>query len=434
MNKFKRLFNPETISIVAKDSWANLIIEQNQKLGYSGEIKRAKNLNEIDKSDAAFIGVANEKIIPIIDEFHKKDLGGFVCFSTGFEEHNKQDLTKNLLDAAGNIPFIGANCFGFINYFDSVALWPDTIIPQNPKKGVAIISQSGGIGIAFALSQRSLPIGYIISIGNQTSITIEELIEELIEDDRITAFGIYAEEIKDLSKFKIVSKKALDANKPIAIIKAGKTVESINFSLFHTASNTGNDLEFDIICQELGIIRCDEITVLIEVLKILHLGGKIKGKRILLFTGSGGACILSLELIKNQSMNFFEISEETRNRLKNIFDSRINITNPLDFQSFYWHNQQKMHEILEILFESDFDFIVFVFSYPSSEDYSGYENQINGIIDFTNKTKKRTAVISVLPEFFNKERRDRCLHNRVVPLQGIDTAIKAINLVMVDNY
>ena len=97
-------------------------------------------------------------------------------------------------------PFGGPNCYGFINYLDKVSVWSDQVAGE-PTKGIAFICQSGTIGNTISFNERSLPLGYIISVGNQTCITIEDIIDYTLNDKRITAIGVYTESFTNIDFF-----------------------------------------------------------------------------------------------------------------------------------------------------------------------------------------------------------------------------------------
>src|SRR5439155_872531 len=82
-------------------------------------------------------------------------------------------------------------CYGFINFFDRVALWPDQVVGHCVERGVAIICQSGTLALNLLFNGRSLPIGYVLTVGNQTCLAVEDMIELLCSDDRVLAFGLY---------------------------------------------------------------------------------------------------------------------------------------------------------------------------------------------------------------------------------------------------
>ncbi|MFX8597306.1 hypothetical protein ABTM29_19755, partial [Acinetobacter baumannii] len=81
---------------------------------------------------------------------------------------------------------------------------------------------------------RSLPIGYLITVGNQTCLSLEDMIELLCDDERVTAFGLYVEGVKNVPRFAAAVEKARRAGKPIALVKAGRTEAAARTAHTHT--------------------------------------------------------------------------------------------------------------------------------------------------------------------------------------------------------
>ena len=109
---------------------------------------------------------------------------------------------------AGELPFFGPNCYGFVNFFDRAAMLPDQVVGAPIERGVALICQSGTIALTLSFNERSVPIGCLFSVGNQTRLAVEDLIEMLCDDPRVTAFGLYLEGIKDPERFARAADKA----------------------------------------------------------------------------------------------------------------------------------------------------------------------------------------------------------------------------------
>ena len=126
-------------------------------------------------------------------------------------------------------------------------------------------------------NDRSVPIGYIFTVGNQTRLALEDLIEMLCTDERVSAFGLYVEGIKDHERFAQAAAVARAAGKPIALVKAGRTEVAVRTAQSHTGALTGSDAVFDAFCRQAGIARCDTLSGLCETLKVLHAGGPIGG-------------------------------------------------------------------------------------------------------------------------------------------------------------
>ena len=135
--------------------------------------------------DCVYIAVSRDSTVKVIKDFASLGTGGAVCLASRFSEtKSKKGLikTKELLKNSGEMPFLGPNCYGFINYLDRVSVWSDQIAGNETKNGIVLISQSGTIGNTISFNHRSLPIGYIISVGNQTCLTIEDVIEYVLKD------------------------------------------------------------------------------------------------------------------------------------------------------------------------------------------------------------------------------------------------------------
>ncbi|HEY6924100.1 MAG TPA: CoA-binding protein, partial [Steroidobacteraceae bacterium] len=213
----ERLLAPRSVALVG-GAWADAVANASRVIGYPGELwrvhpKRAstsdvtyyRSIDELPGSpDATFVAAPNVEVPGIAAGLARRAAGGFVCFAAGFSETAGaagDRLTRELLANAGDLPFFGPNCYGLINFFDAVALWPDQVVGRRRERGVALICQSGTIALNLLFNERSLPIGYVLTVGNQTRLAVEDMVELLAEDERVTAFGLYVEGIKDAGRF-----------------------------------------------------------------------------------------------------------------------------------------------------------------------------------------------------------------------------------------
>ena len=228
----ERLFRPKSVAVFG-GKWSDYVVDQCRKLGFPGKIWRVhptrkgcfRSAGELPGApDSVFFGINRELTIQEFSALRQRGLGGAVVFASGFgEEEDGDDFARRLETAAGDSPFIGPNCYGFANIFDRVALWPDQVIGEPLERGVAFIAQSGTISITLMGQQRSLPLGYVITLGNQQRLATEDLIRYCTEDERVSAIGLYLEGILDLSKFIEAVDYARTLGKPIALVKAGRS-------------------------------------------------------------------------------------------------------------------------------------------------------------------------------------------------------------------
>src|SRR5271167_2409215 len=180
----RRLIAPRSIALVGAGAWTDAVAAGNAAIGYSGSIWRVhpsrastaaatyyRSVADLPGTpDATFVAVPNHEAPAVAAALAARGAGGFVCFSAGFAETGTEAgrrLTEELAHSAGGLPYLGPNCYGFVNFFDRVAMMPDQIVGGSPERGVALICQSGTIALTLMFNDRSLPIGYLFSVGNQ---------------------------------------------------------------------------------------------------------------------------------------------------------------------------------------------------------------------------------------------------------------------------
>src|SRR6202140_2256863 len=236
----RRLIAPRSIALIGAGAWTDAVAAGNAAVGYSGAVWRVHPTRTSTAAapyyrsvaalpaapDAAFIAVPNHEAPAVAGALAARGAGGFVCFTAGFSETGSESgnrLTRELVGNAGDLPFFGPNCYGFVNFFDQVAMMPDQIVGSPIERGVVIICQSGTIALTLMFNHRSLPIGCLLTVGNQTRLAVEDLIEILCGDARVTAFGLYLEGVKDAERFARAAALARAAGKPIAVMESGRT-------------------------------------------------------------------------------------------------------------------------------------------------------------------------------------------------------------------
>jgi acyl-CoA synthetase (NDP forming) len=441
----ERLLAPRHIALIG-GQWADAAASAAQAIGYGGEVWRVhpkrpssatsryfRSVEELPQApDAAFIAAPNHEVPAIAGALARRGAGGFVCFAAGFSETATPEgerLTAELESAAGALPYFGPNCYGFINLFDGAALWPDQVVGERLTRGVALICQSGTIALNLLFNQRSLPIGYVISIGNQTRLAIEDVIDRLVDDPRVSAFGLYIEGIKDAAAFARAAAKARAAGKPIALVKAGRTEAAARTARSHTGSLAGADGAFDAFCRQAGIARCDSLATLCETLKVLHTGGPLRGRRMLIMGASGGDMAMTADAARHLTLEFPALSPETTARLADLLSERVTLSNPFDFHTHIWFDMPRLHALFSIVHGAGYDSVGLMVDSPPQDQANpaSYVAVIEQFIAAYPGPPARAAVLSSLPESVAAGTRARCLAAGVTPLQGQREALEALD-------
>jgi acetyl-CoA synthetase len=445
-SRINRLLAPRSIALVG-GAWADAVANASRAIGYTGEIWRVhpkrpstpatpyfRSIDELPGSpDATFVAAPNTEVPNIAAALVRQSAGGFVCFAAGFSETASEQgnrLTQELVERAGDLPFFGPNCYGLINFFDGAALWPDQVVGARRQTGVALICQSGTIALNLLFNQRSLPIGYVLTVGNQTRLAVEDLIELLAEDERVTAFGLYVEGVKDCDRFARAIDKARSARKPIAMVKAGRTEAAARTARSHTGSLAGADTVFDSFCRQAGIARCDSLATLCETLKIFHAGGPLPGRSVLVLGASGGDMAMTADSARDLGLAFPTLPAQTIQSLRDILSDKVSIANPFDFHTHIWFDRPAMRAMFSVVQRAGYDAVGFMLDCPPADqaDPASYIAAVEEFIAAVPGAPARTAVISSMPESLSAQTRELCLAAGVVPLQGQRQALEALDL------
>jgi acetyl-CoA synthetase len=442
----QRLLAPRTLALIGGD-WADAAQRASRAIGYTGELWRLhpsrpsttaqhyfRSVEELPAApDATFIAAPNREVPAIAAALARRGAGGFVCFAAGFSEAGTEEgerLTRELVTAAGDLPFFGPNCYGFVNFFDGAALWPDQVVGRRRERGVALICQSGTLALNLLYSDRSLPIGCALTVGNQTRLAAEDMIELMCLDERVSAIGLYLEGVRDMARFAQAAERAMRAGKPIALVKSGRTEAASRTVRTHTGALAGADAAFDAFCAQAGIARCESLATLCETLKIFHLGGPLPGRRLLAMGASGGDMAMTADAARHLALEFAPIPAPAAARLQEILGERVHVSNPFDFHTHVWFDYARQRAMFSAALHAGFDAVAFLLDCPppALADDSTYVRVIDEFAAALPGTTTRAMVISSLPESLSAATRERCLAAGIVPLQGQREALEALDL------
>jgi len=442
----RRLIAPRSIALIGATAWTDAVAAGNGAVGFRGTIFRVhptkpststttfyRSVAELPEApDAAFIAVPNHEAAGVAGALAKRGAGGFVCFTSGFSELGTdlgRRLTADLVGQAGELPFFGPNCYGFVNFFDRAAMLPDQVVGAPVERGVAMICQSGTIALTLSFNERSVPIGYLFSVGNQTRLAVEDLIEILSDDPRVTAFGLYLEGVKDTERFARAADKARRAGKPIAVIKSGRTAAAARTAHSHTGALAGADGVFDAFCRQAGIARCDTLGTLCETLKLFHSGGALAGRKVLIMGASGGDMAMTADVARNLELDFAPVPQEHAAKLQELLTERVTVANPLDIHTYLWFDPPALGRVFSTAMRSGYDAVGFMLDFPpeGKADASSFDAAIDAYIEASRGAPSRVALIASLPETISERVRRHCLEGGIVPLQGQREALEALS-------
>ena len=439
---FERLLKPRSIAAFG-GSHAEEMIRQCDLMGYEGEIwpvhpkkseilgrKVFRSVAELPGSpDAAYIGVNRHLTIDIVRDLSARDAGGAICYATGFVESGEEgsELQRQLLEASGDMPLVGPNCYGLLNYIDGAMLWPDQQGGRRVDEGVAIVTMSSNVGFNLTMQRRGLPIAYMLSLGNRLKFSLHDAIVTFARQDRVTAIGLFLESIPDPKVFQEAVNLARELGKPIVAIKVGRSAAAQKMVVSHTASLAGSDDLVSALFEHVGVARVDSLEALVEALKVLHVLGPLKGGRIGAMSTSGGDLALLADAL-GPDLTMPALPDEVEQLLRAVVHERVVAANPLDYQMFGWDDEDHMAEKFSVFLAGDFDVALCLLDYPREDicDQSTWGGAERGFVRAARKTGTKSAVLATFADTITESVAERLMKNGIALLAGVETGLAGI--------
>ena len=409
-----RLFRPKSVAVIGGGYWARSIIEQCRKIGFQGAIypihPKATDVDGIpvyrtladlpETPDAVFICVNRNATIDVVRELSQMGAGGAVCFASGFLESQAEtqdgaSLQAELVSAAGDMPILGPNCYGFVNYLDQVCLWPDQHGGIPVDGGVAIITQSSNIAINLSMHTRALPITYLMTAGNQAKVSMVDLARFVLADQRVTALGMHIEGLGDPNDFLQLAQDAHAMGKGIVVIKVGASDHAQATMISHTASLAGSAAGASAIFERLGVAQVQDLTTFMDTLMLLHHVGPLNGDTVATISCSGGEASLMADLGQAVGVEFPDLVPNQRDALRAALGDKVALANPLDYHTYIWGDGAAMGRCYSAMMLGDQDATILVVDFPRADrcSQSAWDCVIEGV-EYAHAQSDRVLILA----------------------------------------
>ncbi len=355
LTSLSRLLRPRSIAVVGASAeplsvGAN-VLENLKRFSYAGDVHLvSRRGGEIDGRaclasidalphglDAAVLIVPAAVVRESLEACARRGVGGAIVFASGFAE---QDEAGKIAQAEfsevavrNDLAVIGPNCIGFVNYAQRAPLTfepVDAVMPGGP--GVCVIAQSGAMSgnIRYALQGRGVPVSHSISTGNEAVSAAEDCIDLLIEDEAVTAFALFVEQIRRPQNFLALAARARKAGKPVVLLHSGRSERAREAAKTHTGSLAGDYAIMRACVEREGVLLVEGLDELFDVCALLARRPAPIAGGVAVVSNSGALRGLSLDLCQDIGLKIPEVSPATAVKLKKILPSFAAIDNPLD--------------------------------------------------------------------------------------------------------
>lgn len=286
-----------------------------------------------EKVDLAIIVTPAATVPKLIQDCAKSHVKSCIVISAGFKELGEDGLKleEEMLHYArmAKMPIIGPNCLGVMNplFGLNATFAKDMALPGN----VAFISQSGAMCTSVLDWSLQEKIGFssFVSIGSMADIDFGDLIDYLGGDPETHSILIYMETIGDPRKF-LSAAKEIALEKPIIVIKAGRTEVAAKAAASHTGSLAGSDDIFDAALERVGVLRVNTISELFQMASVLSRQPRPKGPKLAILTNAGGPGVLATDAAILQGAVLSPITEKTLKALDHVLPLAWSHSNPID--------------------------------------------------------------------------------------------------------
>lgn len=348
----QELFYPESIAIIGasrnKSKIGSVILHNILKTNYKGELFLVnpaahkiegypvyKNISQLPQGiQVAIVVIPAQFVLEAVADLGKKGVKYAVVISAGFKESGAEGKTreKELAKIAKlyGIRIVGPNCLGIINNDSNKYAYNGSFGLLSQYTGnVSLISQSGALISAFINKADQLNIGLnkIISLGNKLDLDEVDAVKYFAKDAKTKVISLYLEGISRPVEFIQAIKKS---QKPIIILKAGRSERSKKTIQSHTGSLAGDEIIIDTLLEEAGAIIVYSLEQLFDTVQLFSRFQNVSRFGTAIVTNAGGLGVLAVDASVEFSLKLAKIEPKAVQQLEKVLPSAASTHNPVD--------------------------------------------------------------------------------------------------------
>ncbi len=342
LSSISRFFEPLGIAIIGSFREGHfggyVVVRSLLEAGYKGAVypinpaykevhglKVYPSLREIPVgADLAIIMVNARSVCKLLGECSQQGLRAVTVVSDGFAERDEEGgrLQEEVVALAKShgLRIIGPNTAGVVNTANGLNPCPYEAGYYRLKKGtIAICAQTGMINPqAFPYPDLRFGVSKICDLGNKCDVDECDLMEYLEKDAATEVISIYLESVRDGNRFLSVARRVA-AQKPVLVLKSGRTDEGAKASASHTGSLALDDRLFDAACRQTGVLRLEQFKDIFEMPKIFASQPLPAGNRVGFVTVTGGVAVIAIDECAKQGLASARLGAGTAQALEELF-------------------------------------------------------------------------------------------------------------------
>ena len=304
--------------------------------------------------DVAIILVSAGMAPEIVEECCECGVRYIVVDSAGFAElgESGKQIEEKMKEIADKyrVRLLGPNCSGIINTHCSM-VQSIGIVDALSKGNIGLISQAGvcAAGMLWGL-RHIMDFGIIATIGNKLDINETDILEAVSTDENVNVICMYLESVKAGRRFLDVAKR-ITVEKPVIVLKSGRTDAGKKAVASHTASLAGNDQIFSAVLRQGGILRARDYEHMFNLARAISKQPFPNRDGVFIITYAGSLGVIAADAVTDNGMRLSELEPHLKERLRNLLPDYVCGMNPVDYT--FSQDAETVKKTIEIGVKSD---------------------------------------------------------------------------------
>ena len=308
--------------------------------------------------DLAVIALPARLAVQAVEDCAARGVRGAVIFSSGFSEVNDEGaaLQARMVDIAreSGMRLVGPNCLGIANVRHNLyATFTPGVEKHLPKPGgVSIVSQSGAFGsyCMTLVRMRGLGVNLWATTGNSCDVDFADAVAYCAQDDETRVIMGYLEGATDRDRLVEALELARAREKPVVMMKVGRSAVGAEAAQSHTASLAGSDAVYDAAFRQYGVYRAHSVDEMFDVTyACAESASMMQGDRLGLVTVSGGVGVLMADEAEKLKLDVPALPDHAQKKLKAVLPF-AGVRNPVDVTAQLVNQIDLLETNMDVLF------------------------------------------------------------------------------------
>jgi acetate---CoA ligase (ADP-forming) len=452
------LMKPSAIAVVGatnkRVTRGNLVLKNIKAANFKGKVYAVHpNYDEIEGFpcypsvtaipggvESVVAAVPAPGVADLLEESFETGVRGAVVLASGFGEagHAEEERVGRLRSlAARGMAICGPNCYGIFNLQTGAATFSGPLAEPMVPGSVALVSQSGGFSSLISdplMEDRGVGFSFLVSCGNQVGTSVESYLEYFVEDPGTKVLAAFVEGFREPWRLEHIADRAHQLDKPIIVLKAGRTASGKRAALSHTGSISGSAEILTSMLNRYGILQVDGLDELCEAICLFAVIGKkpAPSREIIVVTGSGGEGAHVADAMEQVGLGLAPLTDETKSALASALPDFGAAENPVDGTGTMFENPELLPRLLSALLHGSANLIAFnLGAHPPRGDFAPMRGFARVMAGFSPEHEGRFIAYTTSTLGPVDHGLADMLHSARIPLLlGTQRSMKAISLLL----